>query len=340
MPDDVFHPHPFGRPLVERERVERGQTTKQPHWSAKLKEKVELLEQKIALLERENSSLKSDLDIYQQDNVALRAQFNIAEGEEDDQSGERDGDEGGDDDPDDHGDGGDPDDEDSSVDEDAFDDIVNVQVKCRPMNLSAFFPVRLSWKCKSLKFMVFGKWKMNPCHIRFTHTSDIPIWEHLSFSQNNVKENSVLNMFLNIAGGASAKRPRGSDEKKDAGDDILAFEIAQPKVLATDSDVVKKALSMAKIDVKGWIKSIEPTKAEELLDIITEQNKNTHIKFLIKPYLPFIKEYAQLEDRWDCQTVQSEIRFRQPPKQGSEVHFRHPQNEGLKSISDTPFLTI
>ena len=114
----------------------------------------------------------------------------------------------------------------------------------------------------------------------------------------NLEPGDCFSLFVRAQGGG--KRGRGSDGAtggKDNTDDFLNFNIAQPDILSTDTEPVKRALSLTKIDIAGWVKSMDTDKADRLLTILDEQSKATSLKFLIKPYLPFVIEFECLQDR-------------------------------------------
>lgn len=103
-----------------------------------------------------------------------------------------------------------------------------------------------------------------------------------------------------------------STDKKDGKDtleDFLKIEIKQPPMQPDDPDVDKKSLGLATVDIKKWVASLSKDEASNLHKVFEDQNKNTSLKYLVKPLLPLVREHKALQDCWDGTKTSSCLKF-------------------------------
>eukprot|EP00435_Cladocopium_sp_Y103_P055259 s148_g18.t1 len=126
----------------------------------------------------------------------------------------------GDDLPEDGGDGGDDDDDgDDSGDDlplNATDVIVVYVQSAFVQGMNATFRVRKTWQTRALKFMVLGKWGIQPSFQRYVDVRGNNIYEHMTFEQSGIVNRQTLMLQMVGRGGVAGRGVNRSIRKTDA----------------------------------------------------------------------------------------------------------------------------
>ena len=106
-------------------------------------------------------------------------------------------------------------------------------------------------------------------------------------------ENEKVIMRVAGLGGAGKKRTKITDVV----DEIEV--LFAPEVSSNDVQVVKSALALKSISVKGWIESLNHDDAGALMKIMDKQTYSSgNLSATLNPFMPYIKEFRELDVSW------------------------------------------
>ena len=128
----------------------------------------------------------------------------------------------------------------------------------------------------------------------------------------------VIYASFPISGGAGKKR------SKDVTGEDFQFNITPPDLVAGELDIVKQAFQLRGVNIAGWVESLNLVEASSLLQVIEEQPKTGMTRSRINPYMPFVKEFNDLEARTRFfKKCMSENHFRQAHPSVKLIFVKH-----------------
>lgn len=82
--------------------------------------------------------------------------------------------------------------------------------------MTATFRVKKTWQIRALKFMVFGKWGIQPSFQRFVDVRGNNIYDHLTFEQSSIRNSQTLMLQMIGRGGVAGRGVNRSIRKTEA----------------------------------------------------------------------------------------------------------------------------